>query len=128
MPCHFDGCRPGRLFQTSQSWYSHFKNVHKKELFCLSPDCTHSRPFANNTDLKRHIKTIHEGEKPYKCEISHCTRTVKAWPRKDKFKLHNRKFHSNFKCFFCSQNVRHAVWFDTESELWAHTTSRHRDG
>lgn len=126
-PCYLGGCRPGRLYRTSQTWYSHVKNVHKKALFCSEPGCTHTRPFANNTDLKRHNETIHEAKKPFKCESSLCTRTVKAWSRKDKLKLHNSKYHSNYKCFFCSQNPHHERWYDTESELWAHTTSSHPD-
>jgi hypothetical protein len=78
--------------------------------------------------LKRHSETKHKDKKPFKCERSLCTRKVKAWPRKDKLKLHNSKYHSNYKCFFCSQSPGHECWFDTESELWLHTIAGHPDG
>lgn len=127
-PCFLKGCRSKYLFQTSRSWYSHVKNVHKKALLCPKPGCPHTAPFANNTDLKRHIETKHEDKKPFKCEIPRCSRKIKQWSRKDKLKLHNRKYHSNFKCFFCSQNPRHERWFDASSELWEHTISDHPNG
>lgn len=127
-PCFLGGCKAGRLFRTSKSWHSHVKNVHKKTLHCLEPDCVHAKPFANNTDLKRHIETIHDGKKPFKCERANCSRTVKAWPRKDKLRLHNKKYHSNYRCFFCSQDPRHQRWFDTATELWVHTIDDHPNG
>lgn len=128
MPCLLENCRSKYLFPTFQSFNSHIKNVHKKAVFCSEPGCTFGRPFANNTDLKRHGNAIHKDKKPFKCERQHCPRKVKAWPRKDKLKLHNKKYHSNFRCFFCSESPPHQRWFDTESELFAHCTSGHPIG
>ena len=124
-PCLLEGCRSKHLFPTPQSFSSHLKNVHEKAVFCPEPYCTFGKPFANNTDLKRHVNTIHKEKKPFKCERQHCHRKVKAWPRKDKLRLHNQKHHSNFRCFFCSEDPRHQRWFDTASELFAHNISDH---
>jgi hypothetical protein len=125
MHCFLEGCRSKYVFPTPHSFYSHIKNVHEKAVFCSEPDCTFGKPFANNTDLKRHCDTKHKCKKPFKCEKQNCLRKVKAWARKDKFNLHNKKYHSNCRCFFCSETPRHQRWFDTTSELFAHTISDH---
>jgi len=124
-PCYLEGCRHDRLFQTLQTWRSHVKNVHKKYLLCDEPGCSYTRPFASNTDVKRHFETKHDLTKQFKCDRSLCKRKVRAWSRKDKLKLHNTKWHSNVRCFLCSESLRHQVWFDTVTELWDHTKSDH---
>jgi hypothetical protein len=123
--CFLDGCRHDYLFPTYQSWRSHIKNVHNKVFSCPEPLCTYEKPFPNKTDLKRHIQAVHKSHKPYRCDKATCPRLVKAWSRKDKLRDHNKKYHSNFRCFFFSHNPNHDRWFDTEEECWQHTISEH---
>ena len=122
--CFLDGCRRDYVFPTYQSWRSHTKNVHNKVIFCPEPLCIIG-PFPNKTGLRRHIRSVHRSYKPYRCMKTTCPRSVKAWPRKDKLRDHDKRYHSNFKCFFSSHNPNHERWFDTDQELVLHTLSEH---
>ncbi|KAH7383722.1 hypothetical protein BKA64DRAFT_167529 [Cadophora sp. MPI-SDFR-AT-0126] len=120
-PCHLEGCRKGYIFDSFQSFRAHLKNVHSKTLFCNFPTCTHLRPFGNNTDLRRHIRSKHgdKSDKPYKCLKEECPARVTAFKRKDKLKEHNGKYHAPYQCFYCPG------WFESFEEVAQHTNTQH---
>jgi hypothetical protein len=121
--CPLEGCRKNYVFPTYKSWSTHVTNVHNKSernIVCPEPSCPHVGPFVNNTDLKRHIASVHKKEKIYKCWRPNCVQRIKAWARKDKLTRHNKDHHSNFRCWMCSQTPPHIRWFDNLDELWEH--------
>lgn len=124
--CQLPSCKTYIDFPSFPSYRTHIKNVHAKDKFCPEPNCGHVTPFASNTDLNRHIASRHGGKKPFVCNRAGCPAPrAKAFSRKDKLKEHDHKYHSNFRCFLCSQNPQHQKWFDTEEELWNHHTVEH---
>ncbi len=77
----------------------HRKHVarHKNEHVCNVGDCT--RGFATINDLDRHKVGVHKmrlkDTRIYRCFGNACKNPRKDWPRKDNFKSHLRKTHSN---------------------------------
>ena len=53
-----------------------------------------SKSFGNNSDMKRHQRTVHENEKPFECEIC-----LKSFGGKITLKTHERTAHKNNKPF-----------------------------
>jgi hypothetical protein len=120
------GCRTKCGFKNQQSFEAHLRSVHCDKLFpCSKDDC--AKAFRNRTDLKRHWKATHEKAKPFRCDKPNCRARANKFSRKDKLKDHNRKHHSNFKCWSCSQDPKFDVWFEEGSELWDHTHEEHYD-
>ncbi|KAE8450573.1 hypothetical protein EG329_006304 [Mollisiaceae sp. DMI_Dod_QoI] len=121
--CVLDGCRGAYIFKTLQSYRSHLKNVHTKDIYCPVSGCRHhhARPFASKNDLDRHRRARHEPEaiKPFRCERIRCMAKVKAWLRKDKLRDHDKKHHMNLLCHICSH------YFDDFEELSEHTNFGH---
>jgi hypothetical protein len=121
------GCRTKRGFRDQESFEAHVRGVHAVAIWkCLIPGCPNPGPYPNRHDLKRHTNVKHRSRKPYKCTRPNCRARAKEFSRKDKLKDHDRKHHSEFKCWFCSQNPRFERWFETEAELYQHTINDHR--
>ena len=49
---------------------ANIESVHEKQKSLSCPNCNST--FTTNSKLKRHIMTVHEGIKPFKCEFCHC--------------------------------------------------------
>jgi len=124
--CLITGCRTKKAFGNQQAFQAHVRNVHCDKLWeCPEEDCMLA--FRNRTDLKRHKQSIHDKEKPYRCQRPNCRARAKAFSRKDKLQHHDRKYHSNFKCWFCSLDPRFEQWFEDQQELWDHTNKKHSE-
>jgi hypothetical protein len=120
------GCRCKRGFKNQQSFEAHLRNVHYDKIWgCQVENCPRPGPFSNKTGLERHTRTAHDSAKPFRCQRPNCSARAKAFKRKDKLKDHDRKHHSNFKCFYCSQDPRLERWFEYEREFWEHTNEKH---
>ena len=60
-----------------------------------------SRIFSLKTQLKVHLETIHEGSKPYKCEVCNYSAALK-----NTLKQHTNNVHQgrkDFKCNICGK-------------------------
>lgn len=77
----------------------HFR-AHTRPFKCDVTSCQNPG-FSSNSDLKRHQKEKHciqpsHGPVPwYRCAHKTCIQGNKAWPRKDNFKAHAERKHSN---------------------------------
>ncbi|KAL5314874.1 hypothetical protein ACEPPN_017524 [Leptodophora sp. 'Broadleaf-Isolate-01'] len=91
--CHLSGCQKGYVFETFQSYQSHFKNVHSHAIWCFFPECPHPRPFATKSDLKRHKITKHGDQRPYECLRQDYVARGKVY-RMENLRRHNRMYRS----------------------------------
>ncbi|KAG4439405.1 hypothetical protein IFR05_005098 [Cadophora sp. M221] len=121
--CLLSGCRKGYVFETFKSFQSHIKNVHSHAIWCSFPSCSHRRPFANKSDLKRHTIARHgdQSRRSYECLRQDCVARVKSFSRKHKLREHEWAYHGHYLCFFCSE------LFQSFKACAEHTNSEHVD-
>jgi hypothetical protein len=121
--CPREGCRGTYRYPTFQSYRTHVKNVHEKDIFCHVLECNRSRtrPFNTETDRRRHHTVRHDpnASKTFRCERAVCRARVKAFHRKDKLSAHDKKYHTQIMCHICSQ------YFHGSDELFRHTNFGH---
>ena len=91
------------------------------ENFEDTPDskmCRFCRKFFNRKrDLKRHIKTVHEGIKDH-----HCSFCEKSFSRADRLNSHVKLVHEGMKDHVCSHCKN---WFTTAQSLKIHVKAVH---
>ena len=91
-----------------------FEVTEKKMKFCKI--C--GNEFARNSDLKRHVATIHEGEKPFKCYLCDESFSVKKSLVKHVESIHKTNYEP-FKCSLCDSR------YSKRSTLKEHVDSVH---
>ena len=84
---------PKLLFTVSSSSSSTALSTHTKPFTCET--CLKS--FSSNGNLKHHINTIHNNNRPFKCPFPQC---IKAFPSLNRLNIHKRT-HQGIKPFRC---------------------------
>lgn len=124
--CPRIGCNSKAKFKSLGALQRHIKNVHDEPLICDIPNCSHKKPFARPTDLRRHVNSAHpNSDNPtYACEIDSCRA---QYTRKDHLVKHLREKHGTYRCLL--QHCPHATKnrFATEEEAKVHADTAHGD-
>ena len=69
-----------------------FMHIHISKFKCTEPECGGRFYFRNNTDLQRHVLSVHAKQKPHSCELC-----KKSFARSDHYKRHIKKMHKTAK-------------------------------
>ena len=69
-----------------------FMHIHISKFKCTEPECGGRFYFRNNTDLQRHLLSVHAKQKPHSCELC-----KKSFARSDHYKRHIKKMHKTAK-------------------------------
>ena len=108
-------------FDTLEELSSHHKQLHKdKRLRLKCSICTQS--FLAKRSLTRHIKTVHEGIKPFKCELCNVGYYTNIRLRCHYQRVHKekkRKLKTSFKCEYCNTE------FSSKTSLITHNKKFH---
>ena len=92
--CIYNGC--SKEFTTRQYMMTHYKTVHLKAKDYKCPTC--GVLFGQNSSLRHHIRAVHEGKHPYKCDHQDCT---KSFTRADDLWRHIDTVHLAVKSYVC---------------------------
>ena len=74
----------------------HYKTVHLKVKDYKCPVC--GVLFGEKGNLKKHIRAVHEGKYPHKCEFENCT---KSFTRSENLRRHVTTVHRMIKSYVC---------------------------
>jgi hypothetical protein len=86
--------------------------------------CSHTRPFAKQGDLDRHLASVHKVGPTFKCPRLDCKRHERGFPRKDKLKHHiNTLGHGSFHCPYDHCDYQQAKGFLSREILGRHVIS-----
>jgi hypothetical protein len=98
--CDWLNCKSKATFKSPASLKSHILNIHVTPLVCTHPQCTYTKPFGKESDLSRHVETVHEKADRHKCPVELCEAHITGFARKDKLLNHIREQHDNLRCPF----------------------------
>ena len=89
--CSYPDC--GKACTKISHLKSHiFTHIHISNFKCTEPECGGRSYFRNNTDLQRHVVSVHTKQKPYCCELC-----KKSFARSDHYKRHIKRVHKTAK-------------------------------
>ena len=75
---------------------THHKTIHLKLKDFKCPTCGIS--FGQNSNLKRHIRAVHEGKHPFKCNYENCTSSFNDCSN---LRKHIKNVHLEIKSYVC---------------------------
>ncbi|TVY57241.1 hypothetical protein LCER1_G003502 [Lachnellula cervina] len=126
--CTWPGCLKSKL-DTHQKLKTHVTNIHIDPFRCIVTGCKRTEPFGRKGDLERHMASVHQHGRTWKCAEKGCKRHTNGFPRKDKLTEHKRAT-GHGGGIRCSYN--HCYWKDiptgyflTEAELSSHINDLH---
>lgn len=134
--CEWEGC--GKSFVTATRLKRHHAAHEGREKFkCTIAGC--GQTFRKHGTLQKHILTVHEGIKPFICEIldSDGTTCGAGFDTEGQLKSHAGRVHetNNFLCAICSPEGRDMTGntildkgeasFSTNAALQEHVTTEH---
>ena len=89
--CSYPDC--GKACTKISHLKSHiFTHIHISNFKCTEPECGGLSYFRNNTDLQRHVVSVHTEQKPYCCKLC-----KKSFARSDHYKRHIKRVHKTAK-------------------------------
>jgi len=98
MGCPRTDCPSKAKFKTVARLQEHLRNKHGRPLVCTVQGCTRRKPFGRDSDLKRHMKTVHEATELHPCPFEDCRAHVLPYARKDKRDKHVKDNHPRLLC------------------------------
>ncbi len=122
--CLWDNC--GREFPSLAVLVSHLDRDHTLTMVkfvCLWKECQRGlKPFDARYKLITHLR-CHTGEKPYRCEVSHCAR---SFSRLENLKLHVRTHTGEkpYTCHYDGCNKRFNNTSDRAKHMKTHITRK----
>ena len=123
--CPWPHCTSRASFNTRALFRKHLTNVHKNPLLCSAANCPHKTPFGRPTDLRRHMQSVHSGERKYVCSIASCDARIKEFARKDHLNKHMRERHDSYFCpiYHCFHSTKGS--FAKPEDLTEHLDNYH---
>ncbi|KAH8748709.1 hypothetical protein F5882DRAFT_421923 [Hyaloscypha sp. PMI_1271] len=91
--CSWPNCS-STLFKEKYLLNRHLKNIHVTPLRCSVVGCSRLEPFGKESDLKRHVKEIHEALRIL-CPVESCESNSIGFARKYNLDKHMREEHDN---------------------------------
>ena len=92
------------MLKTPKQLEQHLENIHRNPLVCSTLGCSHRKPFGKQSDLNRHIRSVHLATYDHDCPYEDCSQ---AFKRQDKLKKHLRECHPQVRCLLhhCSATI-----------------------
>ena len=103
--------------ETADQLAKHLRLDHK---LCPIRGCKYVKPFGKQSDLNRHLRTVHESYRVHLCPYEDCPAHATGYKRKDKLKKHLKDKHRLVRC---QQAHCAAVIYDVEQQ--AHIEQKH---
>jgi hypothetical protein len=118
--CSWPNCS-STLFKEKYLLDRHLKNIHVTPLRCSVVGCTRLQPFGKESDLKRHVKEIHEALR-IPCPVESCELNSIGFARKYNLDKHMREEHDNVRC-----TLNHCGASILDGEQESHIKDAHGD-
>jgi hypothetical protein len=118
--CSWPNCS-STLFKEKYLLNRHLRNIHVTPLRCSVVGCSRIQPFGKESDLKRHVKEIHETLRMV-CPVESCESSSIGFARKYNLDKHMREEHENVRC-----TLNHCGASILDGEQESHIKDAHGD-
>lgn len=118
--CSWPNCS-STLFKEKHLLNRHLRNIHITPLRCSVVGCSRLQPFGKESDLKRHVKEIHENLRIL-CPVESCESNSIGFARKYNLDKHMREEHVNVRC-----TLNHCGASILDGEQESHIKDAHGD-